>query len=92
MTFNDSNPIILCKSLLVHLLWKSVCRIFHVLRVVSVNGVDAGDCHVLLAVAEVLDGAEFPPWLELIVRVEPPVEIEEVDFKFGLCDTKMGSF
>ena len=85
-------PSIYLRVLGVYLLWKSVCRIFHVLGVVSVNGVDAGDCHVLLAIAEVLDGAEFPPWLELIVRVEPPVEIEEVDFKFGLCDTKIGSF
>ena len=79
-------PSIYVRVLGVYLLWKSVCRIFHVLGVVSVNGIDAGDCHVLLAVAQVLDGTEFSSWLELVVDMEPPVKIEKVNFQCGFCD------
>ena len=55
--------------------------VLHVLGVVPVDGVDAGHGHVLLPVAQVLDGAELSPRLELVVHVEPPVEVEKVNFQ-----------
>ena len=62
--------------------------VLHVLGVVAVNGVDAGDGHVLLAVAQVLDGAELPSSLELVIGVQPPVKVEEVNLQRRLRDTE----
>ena len=61
--------------------------VLHILGIVAVNGVDAGDGHVLLAVAQVLDGAELPGSLELVVGVEPPIKVEEVNLQRRLRDT-----
>ena len=61
--------------------------VLHVLREVPVDGVDAGDGHVLLAVAEVLDGAKLPAGLEFVIHVKPPVKVEEVNLEFRFCDT-----
>ena len=60
--------------------------VLHILGVVAVNGVDAGDGHVLLTVAQVLDGAVLPGCLELIVGVQPPVKVEEVNLQLRLRD------
>ena len=60
--------------------------VLHILGVVAVNGVDAGDGHVLLAVAQVLDGAVLPGSLELVVGVQPPVKVEEVNLQWRLGD------
>ena len=62
--------------------------VLHVLRVVPIDRVHAGHGHVLLAVAQVFDGAEFSSRLELIVHVKPPVEIEKVNFQCRFCDTE----
>ena len=71
----------------VHVLLRDPDRgVLHVLGVVTVDGVDAGHRHVLLAVAQVLDGTEFSSWLELVVDMEPPVKIEKVNFQCGFCD------
>ena len=61
-------------------------RVLNILGVVPVDGVDAGDGHVLLPVAEVLDGAELSRGFELVVDVEPPVKVEEVHLQRRLCD------
>ena len=62
-------------------------RVLHVLREAPVDRVDARDGYVLLAVAQVLDGAELPSRLELVKHVQPPVKVEEVNLEFGFCDT-----
>ena len=66
---------------------ESVGRILNVLGEAPVDRVDAGDGHVLLAVAEVLDSAELPPGLEFVIHVKPPVKVEEVNLEFRFCDT-----
>ena len=69
------------------LLRKSVSGILHVLGEAPINRVDAGDGHVLLAIAQVLDGAELPTGFEFVVNMEPPVKVEEVNLEFRLDDT-----
>ena len=62
------------------LLRQSHCGVLHILGVVPVNRVNAGDGHILFTITEIFDGTELPGWFELIIHMDPPIEIEKVYF------------
>ena len=62
--------------------------VLHVLREVPVDGVDAGDGHVLLPVAHIFYLAQISTRLELIHHSDPPIEVEEVNLQGGFCNPR----